>query len=225
MPFDPDYPPPNAEIESAPLRSQFNGLKTLIDAVSGVTSVVIDSITTVAPGQPATAGAVVSGTVLHLSFAIPRGDDGTPGAPGDAGPQGNDGAQGPPGAQGNDGAAGPQGPPGNDGATGPQGPPFASAVVDAVNTLNPGDAATVSVSFDGTNVHFTLGIPRGADGANGTDGAQGPPGEVTNAQLDSAIDGTSANTNAVTTLDTPFADPDAEALRVKMNELILAARR
>jgi hypothetical protein len=29
----------------------------------------------------------------------------------------------------------------------------------------------------------------------------------------------------VTTLDTPFADPDSEALRQKMNEFILAARR
>ena len=31
--FDPTYPPLNAEIESAPLRSQFNSLKALIDAV------------------------------------------------------------------------------------------------------------------------------------------------------------------------------------------------
>jgi len=48
---------------------------------------------------------------------------------------------------------------------------------------------------------------------------------VTQAALDSAISGTSSNTNAVTTLDTPFADPDAEALRQRLNELILAARR
>jgi hypothetical protein len=54
---------------------------------------------------------------------------------------------------------------------------------------------------------------------------QGPPCEVTNAQLSSAISGTSNNTNAVSTLDTPFADPDSEALRQKMNEFILAARR
>ncbi len=33
MTFDPTYPPTDAEIESAPLRSQFNGLKALIDAV------------------------------------------------------------------------------------------------------------------------------------------------------------------------------------------------
>ena len=31
--FDPNYPPQDAEIESAPLRSQFTSLKDLIDAV------------------------------------------------------------------------------------------------------------------------------------------------------------------------------------------------
>ena len=121
-------------------------------------------------------------------------------------------------------------PRGNDGT---QGPPFAQAIVDAVNTLNPGDAASVSVSFDGSNVHFTFGIPRGNDGTNGSngnDGAQGPPGEVTNAQLASAIAGTSNNTNAVSTLDTPFTnDPptlaDMEMMRAKFNELVLAQRR
>ncbi len=104
-------------------------------------------------------------------------------------------------------------PRGNDGA---QGPPFADAIVDAVNTLNPGDPASVSVSFDGTNVHFTFNIPRGD---------QGDPGEVTQAQLDSAIAGTSSNTNGVSTLDSAFGDPDAETLRQKLNEVILNGRR
>ncbi len=40
-----------------------------------------------------------------------------------------------------------------------------------------------------------------------------------------SISGTSSNSNAVTTLDTPFVNPDDEALRVKINELILALRR
>jgi hypothetical protein len=48
---------------------------------------------------------------------------------------------------------------------------------------------------------------------------------VTAAQLNSAISGTSNNTNGVATLDTPFADPDLEALRQKLNEFLLAARR
>ena len=40
--------------------------------------------------------------------------------------------------------------------------------MDSVSTLNPGDSATVSTGFDGSNVHFTFGIPREADGTNGT---------------------------------------------------------
>ena len=99
--------------------------------------------------------------------------------------------------------------------------------------------------FDGTIVHFSFGIPVGATGADGTggrQGPQGPPGEVTNAALATAISAalvtaghdaaanSSANTNAMTTLDTPFPnDPptlaDLETLRAKLNELILALRR
>ena len=107
-------------------------------------------------------------------------------------------------------------------------PGLTDVVIDSVTTLPPGSAATVSVTFDGTNVHFTFGIPQGAEGA------QGLPGEVTNAQLATAISmavaGTSNNTNAVPTLDTPFTnDPptlaDMELMRAKYNELVLAARR
>lgn len=56
-------------------------------------------------------------------------------------------------------------------------------------------------------------------------GAQGAPGEISQAQLDSAINGTSANTNSVSTLDSSFADPDMEAMRQKLNEMILNGRR
>ena len=56
-------------------------------------------------------------------------------------------------------------------------------------------------------------------------GAQGAPGETSQAQLDSAINGTSANTNSVSTLDSSFADPDMEAMRQKLNEMILNGRR
>jgi hypothetical protein len=128
-------------------------------------------------------------------------------------PRGNDGSQGQPGSN------------GNDGGQGPQGPPFAQAVVDGVTTLDPGQAATVQTSFDGSNVRFQFGIPRGSDGSNGSDGSQGPPGEISQAQLDSAISGTSANTNGVSTLDNGFADPDMEAIRQKVNEMILNGRR
>jgi hypothetical protein len=44
-------------------------------------------------------------------------------------------------------------------------------------------------------------------------------------RLNSAISGTSANTNAVSTLDTGFADPDMEAMRQKLNEMILNGLR
>ncbi len=61
-------------------------------------------------------------------------------------------------------------------------------------------------------------------------GIQGPPGEVTSAQLTAAIDTTSNNTNEVATMDTAFTnDPaslaDMELMRAKYNELVLALRR
>ena len=116
---------------------------------------------------------------------------------------------------------------GGTGDPGPQGPPFANVIVDAVNALPAGSFATVDVSFDGTNVHLTFGLPVGADGI------QGAPGEVSASQLNDAIAAalvsaaanSSANTNAVATLDTPFADPASGALRQKMNEMILTQRR
>ena len=162
---------------------------------------VVDSVTTLNPGDSATVGVSFDGTNVRFTFGIPRGNDGSQGQPGN---NGSDGGQGPQGAQ---------------------GPPFAQAVVDGVTTLDPGQQATVQTSFDGSNVRFQFGIPRGSDGSNGSDGAQGPPGEITQAQLNSAISGTSNNTNGVSTLDTGFADPDMEALRQKVNEMILNGRR
>ena len=175
------------------------------------------------PAQPAEHSDLSSQVMRNQLNALKELIDAVP-----AGPQGPQGETGPPGSNGSDGAPGPQGPPG---------PSVANSVVDGVATLNPGDPATVSTSFDGTNVHFQFGIPRGATGAagadgppgsqgpQGNDGSPGPPGEVTTAALTTAIAGTSANSNGVGTLDTPFADPDAEALRQKLNELLLAMRR
>ncbi len=171
---------------------------------------VVDAVNTVNPGDPAAVGVSFDGTNVRFTFDIPRGNDGMNGS------NGSDGSQGPPG---NDGGQGPQG---NDGA---QGPPFAQAIVDSVTTLDPGNPATVGVSFDGSNVRFTFAIPRGNDGSNGSDGSQGPPGEISQVQLDNAISGTSANTNGVSTLDSAFADPDMEAIRQKLNEMILNGRR
>jgi hypothetical protein len=248
--FDPTLPQEGTPLDAVQMRSQLNGLKALIDAIASIPAAQVDSTNTLPPSSPANANVSVVGNKLHFTFAIPQGQEGPMGQPGppfaqavvdavntvDPGtpaavavsfdgtnvrftfdiPRGNDGA---PGSNGSDGSQGPpgneggQGPPGNDG---PQGPPFAQAVVDSVTTLDPGENATVGVNFDGSNVRFTFGIPRGSDGA---------AGEVSQAQLDTAIAGTSSNTNNVNTLDTPFADPDMEAMRQKMNEMILNGRR
>jgi hypothetical protein len=160
---------------------------------------VVDSVTTLNPWESASVGVSFDGSNVRFTFGIPRGNDGSTGSQG---------------GNGSDGGQGPQG---------IQGPPFAQAVVDGVTTLNPGEPATVQTSFDGSNVRFSFGIPRGNDGSDGA------PGEVTNNDLTNAItqamSSTSNNTNGVSTLDTGFADPDLEALRQKMNEIILNGRR
>ena len=242
--YDPSLPQAGTEIDAVQMRGQLNGLKDLIDAVPTLTAAQVDSTSTLPQGNPAAASVSVIGNTLHFTFDIPQGQDGAQGPPfaqavvdsvttlnpwesatvgvsfdgshvrfNFAIPRGNDGSQGPPGGSGSDGGQGPQG---------IQGPPFAQAVVDGVSTLDPGQPAWVQTNFDGSNVRFTFGIPRGNDGSNGNDGA---PGEVSQAQLDSAINGTSNNTNSISTLDSGFADADMEALRQKMNEMILNGRR
>ena len=101
--FDPTYPPTNALIESAPLRSQFNGLKDLIDAIPAGP-----------PGPEGPAG--------------PQGAEGAQGAQGPMGPQGPEGPQGPSG-----GPPGPEGPMGPTGPVGPQGPPGEVTQTDLAN--------------------------------------------------------------------------------------------
>ena len=254
MPFDPSLPLPNSPLESQVIRDQLQALFVLINNIVTVTTAQVDSTNTLPQGSPANVNVSVSGGTLHFSFDIPQGQEGlvgpagppfaqavvdavntvNPGDPAAVGvsfdgtnvrftfdiPRGSDGGQGP---AGNDGG---QGPPGNDGA---QGPPFAQAIVDSVTTLDPGNPATVGVSFDGSNVRFTFAIPRGNDGSNGSDGSQGPPGEISQAQLDSAISGTSANTNGVSTLgqsaDGSYNQQQIQDLMNKMDELINALRR
>ena len=217
------------------------------------TNFVVDGVATVNPGDPATVQTNFDGASVRFTFGIPQGQVGPAGAPGSPGSNGSEGSQGPPGppftnfvvdnvnqlppgsmpnvSANYDGNAVrlnfgiPQGNEGPQGPTGPQGATFGNTLVDNVATLNPGDNATVHTSFDGYNVHFQFGIPRGFTGNDGGSGPQGPPGEVSLMQLNSAINGTSANTNGVSTLDTGFADPDMEALRQKMNEMILNGRR
>ena len=119
-----------------------------------------------------------------------------------------------------------------------------AAQMDAVNTVPPGDPAAVTLSVAGGTLHFTFDIPQGANGADGingssgSDGGEGPPGpegpqgvpgEVTLQQLDDAIATTSANSNAVTTLDFIPSDPpsqrEMQQVIDKVNELINALRR
>lgn len=192
MPFDPSLPAANSPLQSQVIRDQLQALFGLINNLVTVNAAQVDAVTTLPAGSPAQVSVSVTGSTLHFSFSLPRGQTG---------------------------AVGPEGPPGNDGG---QGPPFASAVVDGVATLEPGEPATVDATFDGTDVRFSFGIPRGNDGA---EGPSGPPGEITQAQLDAAIEGTSPNTNAISTLDSTFADPDLESVREKLNELILNGRR
>lgn len=108
MPFDPAQPANNSALSSQVMRDQLQALFNLINSIVTVTAAQVDGVTTVNPADPAAVTLSVIGNTLHFSFAIPRGNDGT------------------------------QGIPGNDGGTGPQGPPFANAIVDAVNTLQPG---------------------------------------------------------------------------------------
>ena len=63
-------------------------------------------------------------------------------------------------------------------------------------------------------------------GPQGPQGDKGDPGEVSTAQLDAAIAGTSANTNAVALINTSgITNPVQLMLAEKINELILAQRR
>ena len=162
--FDPSLPADHSPNSAVEMRGQLNGLKELIDATPGVTSAGVDSVTTVGPGEAASVTISFVAGVVRLGFAIPRGTDGQPRLDGQAGQPGQPGQQ---------------------------GPPFANAVIDSVGTLNPGDNATVSVTFDGSSVHFSFGIPRGATGEQGI---QGMPGEVTNGAMASAISSAIADT-------------------------------
>lgn len=196
MAFDPAQPADHSPLSSAVMRDQLTSLKALIDAILTLTAAQVDGTTTLNPGDPATAAVSVDGNTLRFTFGIPQG------------------------ATGGQGGEGPQGNPG------PQGPPFATAVVDGVTTLNPGDPASVNVTFDGTNVHFTFGIPQGAQGIQGY---QGPPGEVTTSQLDTAIATTALNPSSVSPLNISFSDPPTpgELVQVqdKLNELLSALQR
>ena len=194
MPYDPARPHDHSTIEADELRGQFHGVVDIIAALAAttLTGVQIDAVNTIDPGKPASVSVLILDNVAHLTFNIPRGATGT---------------------------AGTNSAPGGPGPAGPQGPPFANALIGGVSTLNAGENAWVTVSFDGTNVQFFFGIPRGIDGASG----------ITQQQLDNAILGTSRNSNNVPTLnqtaDADYNQSQMQAVMNTMSDLINALRR
>ena len=64
------------------MRSQLTGLQTLIEAVPTITSAVVDAVDTLPPNESATVSVHVTGGVLHLTFGIPQGEQGTQGPAG-----------------------------------------------------------------------------------------------------------------------------------------------
>ena len=79
MPYDPNLPQAGTEIDAVQMRSQLNGLKSIIDAVPTITSAQVDTVNTLPAGDPATVAASVMADVLHLTFGIPQGQSGLPG--------------------------------------------------------------------------------------------------------------------------------------------------
>jgi hypothetical protein len=77
--FDPTLPAANSPNSWAQMRAQLNGLKDLIDNVSGITQAECVSINTLPPGQQAQAHVVVVNVTLRFTFEIPQGHRGSDG--------------------------------------------------------------------------------------------------------------------------------------------------
>ena len=75
MPFDPALPIDASTVEAAELRSQFTGLKTLVDA-GAVTAAQTQNTGTLSPGTPATADVALNAGTLTFTFGIPAGTPG-----------------------------------------------------------------------------------------------------------------------------------------------------
>jgi hypothetical protein len=208
-------------MEAPEMRAQFNGLKTLIDNFPGITSAVVDSVTTVGPGQPATVTVSVIDAVLHFSLALPEGQPGL------------QGLQGIPGDAGADGAAalvavtvpgtvavgtgfvtfGFASPPVNLGW-------LAGTRLRAAAVADPANWVEGSiVALGPTEVTLSVDATGGAGSFTGWNlslaGAQGAPGEVTNAALagaiSSAITDTARNPSGLAPFGGTFSDPPTHA--------------
>ena len=86
--FNPAVPEDHSLIEAAPLRDQFNSLKSLIDAVPGVTSAVVTEVTTLPPEDLASASVTLVEDQLRFTFGITQGQKGDTGEPGPTGGEG-----------------------------------------------------------------------------------------------------------------------------------------
>ena len=104
-----------------------------------------------------------------------QGPQGEPGPKGEQGPQGQQGETGEQGPPGKDGTPGQQGEPGPAGQTGPTGPTGATPNIQigTVQTLDPGQQATASMSGTPENPLLNLGIPKGKKGDPGEDAEGG----------------------------------------------------
>ena len=117
----------------------------------------------------------------------PKGNTGETGPQGEMGPQGPAGETGPQGPVGPAGKDGAQGPKGDTGEIGPQGPKGDTGAtpniqIGTVQTLDPGQQATASMSGTPENPLLNLGIPKGVQGNQGPAGtADIPRQEMQNA--------------------------------------------
>ena len=102
-----------------------------------------------------------------------KGDTGETGPQGPVGPAGKDGAQGP---KGDTGEQGPQGPKGDTGAT-------PNIQIGTVQTLEPGQDATASMTGTPENPLLNLGIPKGEKGDPGENAKNGIPSGGTTGQV------------------------------------------
>jgi len=80
--FDPNLPQENTVADAAQMRSQFNSLKALIDAISSITAAQVDGVNTLPPGSPAQVNVSVNGNTLHFTFDLPEGQEGPMGEQG-----------------------------------------------------------------------------------------------------------------------------------------------
>ena len=99
-----------------------------------------------------------------------KGDKGDTGATGPQGPTGETGPQGPVGPAGKDGAQGPKGDTGEIGPQGPKGDIGATPNIQigTVQTLEPGQQATASMTGTAESPLLNLGIPKGENGGGET---------------------------------------------------------